>query len=68
MNCIVTPCHMCGDPEYHESFPSVPVFVACDQAGCGAPRDVIQPENRSVPDVPPGCCRYCGNAVEYCGC
>lgn len=68
MNCvvtIVTPCHMCGDPEYHESFPSgppVPVFVECDQAGCGAPRDVIQP------DVPPGCCRYCGNAVEYCGC
>ena len=42
---VVTKCAMCGNPEYEVWFDGAPpVFIDCDQAGCGAPRDVCGPE------------------------
>lgn len=38
---FVCECGMCGDLGYETLLPKGTVFIHCDRAGCGAPRDVV---------------------------
>lgn len=38
---FVCSCQMCGNEGYVSALPEGTIFVHCDQAGCGAPRDVV---------------------------